>query len=191
MGNAGIPVADSFRYLAKQYNTVKFKNKIKFKKYIFLFIWLHQVLVAACEMFCLHCEMWTLSCGIWDLVLQPEIEPSPPALEAQSLSYWTIKAVPIIFFFKCQSHKRQKLWISQVRGAFVCVCVCVCVCVQSLSHVQLFVTPWPTACPLRLLCPWDFPGKNTGVGCYFLLQGIFPAIYFPAIYFPAIYSSRA
>ena len=26
----------------------------------------------------------------------------------------------------------------------------------------------------RLLCPRDFPGKNTGVGCHFLLQGIFP-----------------
>ena len=25
-----------------------------------------------------------------------------------------------------------------------------------------------------LLCPWDFPGKNTRVGCHFLLQGIFP-----------------
>ena len=25
----------------------------------------------------------------------------------------------------------------------------------------------------RLLCPWDFPGKNTEVGCHFLLQGIF------------------
>ena len=25
----------------------------------------------------------------------------------------------------------------------------------------------------RLLCSWEFPGKNTGVGCYFLLQGIF------------------
>ena len=25
----------------------------------------------------------------------------------------------------------------------------------------------------RLLCPWDLPGKNTGVGCHFLLQGIF------------------
>ena len=24
-----------------------------------------------------------------------------------------------------------------------------------------------------LLYPWDFSGKNTGVGCYFLLQGIF------------------
>ena len=38
----------------------------------------------------------------------------------------------------------------------------------------------PTLCdlmdcspPCRLLCPWDFPGKNTGVGSHFLLQGIF------------------
>ena len=27
--------------------------------------------------------------------------------------------------------------------------------------------------PTRLLCPWNFPGKSTGVGCRFLLQGIF------------------
>ena len=27
--------------------------------------------------------------------------------------------------------------------------------------------------PARLLCPWDFPGKKTGVGCHFLLQGFF------------------
>ena len=27
---------------------------------------------------------------------------------------------------------------------------------------------------MRLLCPWDFPGKNTGVGCHALLQRIFP-----------------
>ena len=36
----------------------------------------------------------------------------------------------------------------------------------------------PTCCDLmdystRLLCPWNFPGKNNGVGCHFLLQGIF------------------
>ena len=30
---------------------------------------------------------------------------------------------------------------------------------------------WPT----RFFCPWDFPGKDTGVGCQFLLQRIFPA----------------
>ena len=40
------------------------------------------------------------------------------------------------------------------------------------SHVQLFATPWTE--PTRLLHPWDSPGKNTGVGCHFLLQGIFP-----------------
>ena len=34
-------------------------------------------------------------------------------------------------------------------------------------------TLW-TVSPTRLLCPWDFPAKNTGVGCHFLLQGIFP-----------------
>ena len=28
--------------------------------------------------------------------------------------------------------------------------------------------------PTRLLSPWNVPGRNTGVGCYFLLQGILP-----------------
>ena len=28
--------------------------------------------------------------------------------------------------------------------------------------------------PTRLLCPWNSPGKNTGVGCHSVLQGIFP-----------------
>ena len=42
-----------------------------------------------------------------------------------------------------------------------------------LSHARLFVTPWTVACT-KLLCPWDFQGKRTGVGCHFLLQEIFP-----------------
>ena len=30
----------------------------------------------------------------------------------------------------------------------------------------------PMGCnPVRLLCLWGFPGKNTGIGCYFLFQG--------------------
>ena len=47
----------------------------------------------------------------------------------------------------------------------------VVVVVWSLSRVQLLQLYglWPT----RLLCPQDFSGKNTGVGCLFLLQGIF------------------
>ena len=34
---------------------------------------------------------------------------------------------------------------------------------------------WPCGLqPSRLLCPWDSLGKNTGVGCHSLLQGIIP-----------------
>ena len=34
---------------------------------------------------------------------------------------------------------------------------------------------WPHGLyPTRLLCPWDFPGNSPGMGCHFLLQGIFP-----------------
>ena len=36
------------------------------------------------------------------------------------------------------------------------------------SCVWLCATPWRQ--PIRLHRPWDFPGKNTGVGCHFLLQ---------------------
>ena len=39
-------------------------------------------------------------------------------------------------------------------------------CAQSLSCVPLFATH-------GLLYPWNFPGKDTGVGCHFLLPGIF------------------
>ena len=40
------------------------------------------------------------------------------------------------------------------------------------SSVWLVETLWTTGSS-RLLCPWDFPDKNIGVGCRFLLQGIF------------------
>ena len=39
-----------------------------------------------------------------------------------------------------------------------------------LSHVRL-CDPMN---PAGLFCPWDSPGRTTGVGCHFLLQGIFP-----------------
>ena len=44
-----------------------------------------------------------------------------------------------------------------------------CCCLVSKSY--------PTLCNpkhCRLLCPWDFPGKDTGGGCHFLLQGNLP-----------------
>ena len=45
-------------------------------------------------------------------------------------------------------------------------------CAQSFSSVRLFKTHGLGL--TRLLCPWNFPDKNTRVGCHFLFQGIFP-----------------
>ena len=44
---------------------------------------------------------------------------------------------------------------------------------QLLSHVQLFVTLMDTNGPPSFSVHGDSPGKNAGVGCYALLQGIF------------------
>ena len=49
---------------------------------------------------------------------------------------------------------------------------CVCAVLSSFHRVGLL---WPCGLwPTRLFCPWGSPGKNTGVGCHALLQGIFP-----------------
>ena len=46
-----------------------------------------------------------------------------------------------------------------------------CVCV---NHLIVSDPLWPHGLwPTSLLCPWNSPGKNTGVDCYFLLLGIF------------------
>ena len=78
------------------------------KKY--LFIWLHQVLVAAPKIyffqylglliFVVACKIFSCSM-MWDLVPWPEIEPRPPALGMRSLSHWTTREVITIhsFFF--------------------------------------------------------------------------------------------
>ena len=55
-----------------------------------------------------------------------------------------------------------------VMDSVVCVCVCV-----SQSVVSDVLQPRGLE-PARLLCPWNSPGKNPGVGCHYLLQGNCP-----------------
>ena len=53
--------------------------------------------------------------------------------------------------------------------------MCVCARARTSACAHLCPTLWPHGLqPSRLLCPWKFPVKNTGVGSHFLLQGIFP-----------------
>ena len=46
---------------------------------------------------------------------------------------------------------------------------CRCCCCEVTSVVSDSVRPHKRQ-PIRLPCPWDFPGKNTGVACHFILQ---------------------
>ena len=48
-----------------------------------------------------------------------------------------------------------------------------CECAKSLQSCLTLCNPVDWVGPARLLCPWDFSGKNTEAGCHFLLQGIY------------------
>ena len=48
--------------------------------------------------------------------------------------------------------------------------MCVCVCSGTSDSLR----PHGLS-PTHSFCPWNFPGKNTAVGCHFLCQGIFLA----------------
>ena len=65
--------------------------------------------------------------------------------------------------------EKRKMWGHQ--GRF---CLLHFYCMHATCHFSLVCSPQPNGLlPTRLLCPWDFPGKNTRVGCHFLLQGTF------------------
>ena len=60
-----------------------------------------------------------------------------------------------------------RLQFKVVQGKFPVKC-------WSLSFDRLFLSHGLQS--TRLLCPWNSSGNNTGVGCHFLLQGIFPTL---------------
>ena len=63
----------------------------------------------------------------------------------------------------------NKVSIGSVGFPGVCVCACACPCAQLSLTLRN-----PVDCsPPGSLCPWNLPGKNTGVSCHFLLYGIF------------------
>ena len=65
-----------------------------------------------------------------------------------------------------RNHLSDSPWVTEVvLGRIRCVCV-------SCSVMSLSFRPHGLQ-PASLLCPLTFPGKNTGVGCHFLLRGSF------------------
>ena len=108
----------------------------------------HQVLIS--ELSCLLAPKQLYICIVWNLTYVPCNAISSNTLEKRGL-YRQINVRMLKFH----------------TSRWVCVCVHVCsVASDSLQHHRLQ--------PTRFLCPCDSSGKNTRVGCHFLLQGIFP-----------------
>ena len=63
-------------------------------------------------------------------------------------------------------------WVRSDPGHEHAWSLCVCVRLLSCSVMSDSLRPQGLQ-PARLLCPWNVSGKNAGVGCRFLLQGIF------------------
>ena len=65
------------------------------------------------------------------------------------------------------SYKRDEMSLTQV--------MVFCDSKPQAQSLELCPTVWdpPGLYFAKLLCPWDFPGKTTRMGCCALLQGIF------------------
>ena len=85
----------------------------------------------------------------------PHRAPPTEPIE-RNLSLFSLIPTHIFFFMTTAFFKYQRL----------CCCCC---CRQVASVVSDSVRPHRRE-PTRLPRPWDSPGKNTGVGCHFLLQ---------------------
>ena len=70
----------------------------------------------------------------------------------------------------------------------LCVCVCVCVCACAVTQSYLIFGNAMDCSPRGSSVHGNFPGKNTGVGCYFLLQGSNPGIEPASLQSPALAS---
>ena len=119
------------------------------RKQIFIHKW-HDYLVGISP---LMFTLWNRTC----MALFSSTPPIPLLFKDQLKCICFIKACPDAFSLKLSLLSLSLYFNVNVNHSVVS---------DSLQPHEL----WPT----RLLCPWNSPGKNTGVGCHFLLQGIFP-----------------
>ena len=95
---------------------------------------------------------------------------SPPPTYTHDVPIFNLRKLFLtlikIFLFLLQSFYNRKITNFCFNPA-INTCCCFCCCVASV--ISDSVRPHRRQ-PTRLPRPWDSPGKNTGVGCHFLLQ---------------------
>ena len=128
-------------------------------------------------------HLWTSRYVLWILAnLLAVFQPFPhPHTHTSGLQFRTLlHSFPWGFWYSFLSatfHLSQQVFLSlnlrekRLRfGDFALTNLLYCwVCACSVTSNCL--RPWWQ--PTRLLCPWDYPGKDTGVGCHLLLWGTF------------------
>ena len=106
------------------------------------------------------------------------LDCSPPSSSVHGILEARIMEWVAISFSRGSSPPRDRAQVSHIAGRRFnlyttretqCHCCCCCCCCQVASVVSDPVRPHRRQ-STRLLHPWDSPGKNTGVGCHFLLQ---------------------
>ena len=116
----------------------------------------------SCQFFVFNCttkrpDNETLFLGLFHFCFFPEVR-----------KYLASKELPFKVFFSGggggNSHSHPEPHEFRAEGTNV---VCCCCWVTSVMSDSVRPQRWQ---PTRLLRPWDSPGKNTEVGCHFLLQ---------------------
>ena len=138
-----------------------------------------SLVIQTCYMMFPYCKVWVMRAPMayieWKsdshLALQQPIYFAPlrEFSKKKALRQSTLKQ-----HFSNLSYPCISVWEMKVSrfSFFVNNMVHCCCCYLVTKPYLNFLWPHGLS-PARLLCPWDFPGKNTGVGCHFLPQGIF------------------
>ena len=99
------------------------------------------------------------------------------------VSYWEVDSLPLSHHHFLKIYSMEKLLLDDNRYTYLRKVHVSCYQNSSpffgenerVSHSVVPDSLQPHGLqPTRPLCPWYFPGKDTGVVCHFLLQGIFP-----------------
>ena len=165
------------------------RNQIPKVTYIYFFVHSFSSLFFFKYSFICLCQVWYV-CGIWfhDQGWNPgllywELRVLATGPQGKSLQFifnfilisetcfWAPALCHQTFNWNCIK-LYKKLWRIVIFAIFcfhLQECRMPCCCLVTKSCLA-FLQPHGLL-PSRLLCPWDFPGKYTGMGCHFLLQG--------------------
>ena len=100
-----------------------------------------------------------LSCFFYDATDVGNLISGSSAFSKSSLDIW-----------KFSVHVLLKPHLENFEHYFASICCCCCCCCCYVASVMSDSVRPHRQQPTRLPHPWDSPGKNTGVGCHFLLR---------------------